>query len=577
MSESMDFIAAVRFLSTYMKNFKKQFVMFYLGWLIDSVLTVIMPILFGIMIDEMVYYQNTETFIHIALLYFVCILFSGGLYFIVYAQHGYLMNMFVFSIRKDVFMHLQKCNANYMNNSSTGEILAILHKYPEECMHFIIRNIIHALNGMLLIFLYTVYLMSIDFRIGTLVLVTGIFSVVINTRFKKTIRQLGAKQREQYEMNTSWLYEVITALRDIRILGAKEKVEQTFQKNQNEIFELEIKSATTLLTAENIISFVNLVVRLTIYVIAALEALNGDLSLGTLLVIFNFYGKLVENINMASTRYLDSQNRISYIEKIYQFLQVPIERSGINNLDIKKGEIYFRNIFFEHKKGDLLIHNLNLKIEQGEHVAIVGERGCGKTTLAYLLIGFYQPTHGEIFVDGQNISECKLEALRNGIGLVQQDVLVFDGSIRQNLLMGNRHATESEIAAACEMAGLKEYILSLENGLDTIIGSQGIGLSGGQKQRIAIARIYLKNPGIVIFDEATSALDCDTEEAIHTAWKKALIGKTAIVIAHRQSSVMLCERVVILEKGKIVESGTPCDMEKSSERFQRLFAIKEGV
>lgn len=577
MSESMDFITAVKFLATYMKNFKKQFVMFYLGWLLDSILTVIMPILFGIMIDEIVYYQNTETFIHIALLYFVCILFSGGLYFIVYAQHGYLMNMFVFSIRKDVFMHLQKCNASYMSNSSTGELLTILHKYPEECMHFIIRNIIHALNGMLLILFYTIYLMLIDWRIGTLVLITGMISVVINTKFKKTVRQLGAKQRERYEINTSWLYEVIAALRDIRILGAKEKVEKAFRENQNKIFELEIKSATTLLTAENIISFVNLVVRLTIYVIAALEALKGDFSLGTLTVIFNFYEKLVENINMASTRYLDSQNRISYIERIYQFLQVPIERSGIYNLDIKKGKIYFHNIFFEHKKGDLLINNLNLKISQGEHVAIVGESGCGKTTLAYLLIGFYQPDHGEIFIDGQNINECKLESLRKGIGLIQQDVLVFDGSIRQNLLMGDSHATESEIAEACEMAGLKEYILSLENGLDTMIGSHGIGLSGGQKQRIAIARIYLKNPGIIIFDEATSALDSDTEEAIHTVWKEALIGKTAIVIAHRQSSVMLCERVVILEKGKIVESGNPYDMEKTSERFQKLFAIKEGV
>jgi len=577
MSQDMNFITAIRFLSTYMKNFKKQFIMFYFGWLLDSILMIVMPILFGIMIDEIVYYQNTETFINISLLYFVCILFSGGLFFIVYAQHGYLMNMFVFSIRRDIFMHLQKCNANYMSNSSTGEILAILQKYPEECMHFIIRNVIHAVNGVLLILLYTIYLLLVDWRIGTLVFVTGIFSVVVNTRFKRTIRQLGAEQRQQYEMNISWLYEVFTALRDIRILGAREKVEETFKKNQDKIFKIEIKSATTMLTTENIISFVNLIVRLTIYAIAALEAIKGNMSLGTLTVVFNFYEKLVENINMASTRYLDSQNRISYIEKIYHFLQIPVEKSGINNLDIKKGEICFRNIFFEHKKGDLLINNITLKIAQGEHVAIVGESGCGKTTLAFLLIGFYQPHSGEILIDGQNISECKLESLRKEIGLIQQDVLVFDGSIRQNLLMGNSHATETDIEEACKVAGLKEYISSLKDGLDTVIGSQGIGLSGGQKQRIAIARIYLRNPGIVIFDEATSSLDRDTEEAIHEVWRETLIGKTAIVIAHRQSSVMMCERVVILEKGKIVESGAPYDMIKSSNRFQKLFAIKKEV
>ena len=192
MSEDMNFNTAIKFLATYMKNFKKQFIMFYFGWLLDSILMIVMPILFGIMIDEIVYYQNIETFINISLLYFVCILFSGGLFFIVYAQHGYLMNMFVFSIRRDVFSHLQKCNANYMSNSSTGEILAILQKYPEECMHFIIRNIIHAVNGVLLILLYTIYLMLIDWGIGILVFVTGIFSVVVNTKFKRTIRQFGS-------------------------------------------------------------------------------------------------------------------------------------------------------------------------------------------------------------------------------------------------------------------------------------------------------------------------------------------------------------------------------------------------
>ena len=577
MSEKLNFFSAIKFLSQYMKGFKKQFIMFYFGWLVDSILAIVMPILFGIMIDEIVYYQNTKSFVEIAFLYFVCILFSGGLYFLVYAQHGYLMNMFVFSIRKDVFAHLQRCTAKYMADSSTGEILAILHRYPEECMHFVIRNLIHSVNGTLLILLYTAYLTIVNWRIGTIAFAMGLLSVFVNTRFKGKIRKLGEEEREQYEKNVSWLYEVITALRDIRMLGARRRVEEIFETNQNRLFHIGIKSGITVLTTENIISFINLAVRLFLYGIAAIEAARGNMSLGTLTVIFNFYGKLTEQISMTSTRYLDSQNRISFIQRIYDFLHTSTEQGGTKDLDITRGQILFRDVFFEHEKGDSLIQNLTLKIRSGEHVAIVGRSGCGKTTLAHLLIGFYQPQDGEIIIDGQQISECKLESLRQGIGLVQQDVLIFDGSIRQNLLMGNSHATEEQLIKAYQSAGLGEFMESLEHGMDTVIGTQGIGLSGGQKQRIAIARIYLKNPSIVIFDEATSALDRDTEEAIHKEWKKALAGKTAIVIAHRQSSVMLCEQVVILEDGYIVERGTPADMIETSRQFKMLFAVKEEV
>lgn len=228
MNQKLNYFSAIKFLSKYMNEYKKHFLMFYFGWFVDSILTILMPILFGIMIDEIVYYQNVESFMRIAMLFLVCILFSGGLYFLLYAQHGYLMNMYVFSIRKDVFKHLQKCDARYLANASTGEILAILQNYSEQCMHFVIRNIIHTVNGILLIVLYAVYLVLIDWRIGLVAFSTGVFSVFINTRFKGKIRKLGTEEREYYGKNVSWLYEIFTAMRDIRMLGAQKKVEGCF-------------------------------------------------------------------------------------------------------------------------------------------------------------------------------------------------------------------------------------------------------------------------------------------------------------------------------------------------------------
>lgn len=575
MSTRLTYFSAIKFLSTYIRDYKKHFFMFYIGWLFDSIMTIMMPVLFGIMIDEIVYYQNLSTFIKIAFVFLICILFSGGLYFLIYAQHAYLMNMFVFSIRKDVFGHLQKCDAQYLSNAETGDIITTTQFYPEQCMHFVIRNIIHAINGIIMIILYGMYLIMIDWRIGLIGFLNAFISIFITTKFEGRIRSLGDDERNTYGKYISWMYEIITALRDIRILGAREKVDEDFHKHQHTLFRIGIKSGITSMTAENVLAFVKLTVRLLIYAISAYLAVGGDVTLGTITVIFSFYEKLSDNIRSTSMKYLDAQNRISYIQKIYDFLHTPTEHGGKSCLEVKHGEIKFRNITFAYKDKDVLLKNISLQIKPGEHLALVGKSGCGKTTLAYLLIGFYQMQAGNIEIDGQNLADCSLASIRQKIGLVQQDVLVFDGTLSQNLLMGNLRATENEILEACRAAGLSEFVDSLQDGLDTMIGSQGVGLSGGQKQRIAIARIYLKNPSIIIFDEATSALDRETEDAIHQAWKELLKGKTAIMIAHRQSSAMLCDRIALMEDGVIAETGIPDEMAEASEKFRTLFAIKD--
>jgi ABC-type bacteriocin/lantibiotic exporter with double-glycine peptidase domain len=280
-----------------------------------------------------------------------------------------------------------------------------------------------------------------------------------------------------------------------------------------------------------------------------------------------------------SNAYLDAQNRISYIQRIHDFMQSPTEDEwlGKKSIDIADGKIEFANITFAYNERGPVIKDLNLTVNAGERFAFIGKSGCGKTTLAYMLIGFYRPQHGTIAIDQQKLSDCSLNSIRQNIGLVQQDVLIFDGTIRENILLGNPRATYDELVSACRSAGLWEFIELLPDKLDTIIGSKGMGVSGGQKQRIAIARIYLKNPQIIIFDEATSSLDSETEEAIHEAWQMVLTGRTAIIIAHRQNSVMLCERAAIIEEGHIVETGNPKEMAKISEKFKTLFAIKEGM
>lgn len=228
----LNYLSAIGFLGKYMKGYRKHFMMFYAGWLADSLLAVILPVLFGIMIDEAVYYRNLRSFGAVALVFLMCILFSGGLYFLLYAQHGYLMNMFVFSIRRMSSGIYKSAVVEYLANASAGEILVLLQDYPVQCMHFIVRNMIHLYNNVLMLLLYGIYLFVIDWRIGLTALLSAVCSVIVNMKFRKRIGSLGQEEREAYGKYAGWIYEVITALRDIRMLSGEKKSKEPLRKSR---------------------------------------------------------------------------------------------------------------------------------------------------------------------------------------------------------------------------------------------------------------------------------------------------------------------------------------------------------
>ena len=337
------------------------------------------------------------------------------------------------------------------------------------------------------------------------------------------------------------------------------------------------KTSFSVMNANSVISLINLLIKLCLYSLSAVMVWENTMSVGVLTVILTFYGYLTRNVSSVSQRYLDSENRISYIQKIYDFLHTPTEKvwDGKDNLQVSKGKIEISNLYFSYNDQSITLKNINLISFPGESIALVGKSGCGKTTLAFLMHGFYKLQKGKILIDGKSLNECSLKSIRNQIGLVQQNVLIFSGSIRQNLLLGNIHATEREIWDACKAAGIEELIHSFPEKLDTVVGNNGINLSGGQKQRIAIARIYLKNPKIIIFDEATSALDLETEKEVLRYWKKLFSDKTSIVITHRKEVALACDRVAVMNNGEIVEVESVDKLNQTESAFQKLFTSEE--
>lgn len=577
--KEFDFFSALNFLNKYIKKHKRNFIFFYIGRLFDSVLCVIMPILFSIMIDEIVYYKNVHTFLKISFIFLVISLFSCILYFMIYTFHAYLMNMYTFDIKLDLFKQMQVATASYMSNIKSGDVVNIILKDTEECMHFVIRNIFNCGNCILTCLLYIVYTFMISWKLGIIIMIVVPISAYVSIKYGRNIKQYSNNQRDVYGGYVSWLFEMLKGIKDIRMMSAQKIVAKEFTRNHKKMFRVGINTSVATVTSQKIIQFINLIIQLTMYVVIAFMVKNGEITIGIFTVIIAYMNELIRNMVYLNDYNMDMHKRLGSIRKIYDFMNIETEKDwkGTNELNITAGKIQFNDISFSYNGGNEVLSGINITIPGGKKIGLIGKSGSGKSTIAGLLIGLNTPKCGEIIIDDQNLNSCSLKSIRKNIGIVQQDVLIFDGTIKENIILGKQGASEEQILNVCKSAGIYDFINSLPNGIHTVIGSRGIGLSGGQKQRIAIARIYLKDPKIIIFDECTSALDSKTEEQILNTWEELLKDHTAIVIAHRQSSIMLCERAALINKGKIVTQGNPYKLCEEDEQFRELFAVKEQV
>jgi len=412
---------------------------------------------------------------------------------------------------------------------------------------------------------------------GIIVMIVVPISAYVSIKYGRKINKYSNIQREAYGGYVSWLFEMLKGIRDIRMMSAQKIVAKEFTVNHKKIFRVGIKTSVATVTSQKIIEFINLAIQLTIYVIIAFMVKSGEVTIGIFTVIVVYINELIGNMVYLNEYNMDMHKRLGSIRKIYDFMNIETEKDwhGTSELNITEGKIQFKDVSFAYNDKNEVLSGINIKIPGGKKFGLIGKSGSGKSTIAGLLVGFYILKCGEIIIDDQKLSSCSLKSIRKNIGIVQQDVLIFDGTIKENILFGNPGASEIDVLNACKSAGIYDFINSLHKGIHTVIGSTETGLSGGQKQRIAIARIYLKNPKIIIFDESTSALDSKTEEHILNTWEELLKNRTAIVIAHRQSSVMLCERVALIDKGKIVTEGNPYKLCEEDEQFKELFAVKE--
>lgn len=373
-------------------------------------------------------------------------------------------------------------------------------------------------------------------------------NIFVSMLFGKKSRLYGEKQRDCYNKYISWLIEVLSASTDIRVLNAFKKVEKDFGYRHKEIFDSGHSAGINVLNSESAAKGLTLAVRLIIFIICGFLATDGRITLGNCMFILSLSAILIEQVKWTSASLVDSQWRISYIEQIAQFLsnETESEQNRTEILKVTEGNIEIRNISFSYRNSYNVFENLSFDIEGGKINALIGANGCGKSTIAAILTGFLVPENGSIKIDGMDLKRCSLKSIRKNIGIVSQEIFVFAGTIKENLLLGNPHATDNEIIDACRKSELLQYVQSLPEGWDTYIEAGGTNISGGQKQRIAIARVYLKDPPIVIFDEATASLDRITEDEVIEAWKNALKNRTAVVVTHKENVMKICDSITLI-------------------------------
>lgn len=463
-------------------------------------------------------------------------------------------------MRRDAYAHLQKLSDTYYNNTKVGQIMGRItndlfdvtefsHHCPEE---FFIAGI-KAVISFIILAQISVGLTLIIFVVVPIMAVT---CTAINLRMREAFR----KQRVQIGELNARIEDSLLGQKVVKAFTNEEKEKEKFERDNQNFFLIKKETYKFMAAFQTTTRAFDGLMYLVLLVAGGIFMVKGKIAPGDLVAYVMYVTTLIATIRRIIEFAEQFQRGMTGIERFVQIMDSDIEifdEPGASVCMNPKGNISFRNVSFEYPDDhNVVFRGLNLEIHQGEKIAIVGPSGGGKTTLCNLIPRFYDIDQGEILLDGKNIHGYTIKSLRQNIGMVQQDVYLFSGTVYENIAYGRENATRDEVVEAAKQAGAHEFITALKDGYDTYVGERGVKLSGGQKQRISIARVFLKNPPILIMDEATSALDNESEFQVAKSLEALAKGRTTITIAHRLSSIRNSDRILVLTEEGIVEEGT---------------------
>ncbi len=498
--------------------------------------------------------------LRVGLLYFALrIIDSAAYYYMAYTGHV-MGTKIETDMRRDAYSHLQNLSDSYFNNTKVGQIMGRItndlfdvtefaHHCPEEFLIAGVKGIVSF-----------IILMSINIPLTVIIfLIIPIMFFVcknLNTKMRSTFR----KQRQLIGELNARIEDSLLGQKVVKAFANEDVEREKFEKDNINYFGIKKLSYKFMGAFATTTRFFDGVMYSSVVVIGSIFMIKGFINAGDLIAYLLYVTTFIATVRRIIEFSEQFQRGMTGIERFVEIIDADIEifdEPTARDIENAKGDIEFKNVSFEYPDDkNRVFKDLNFSIKQGEKIAFVGPSGGGKTTLCNLIPRFYDVTEGEIYLDGKNIKNYTLKSLRKSIGMVQQDVYLFSGTVYENIAYGKPGATYEEVIEAAKKAGADEFITALKDGYDTYVGERGVKLSGGQKQRISIARVFLKNPPIIILDEATSALDNESEFAVAKSLNKLSFGRTTITVAHRLSTIRNADRIMVLTEDGIVEQGT---------------------
>lgn len=545
-----------RFLQYY-KPHKKLFALDMGASLLVALIGVVYPIVTRRMLNDLIPNRNYQMIILFGLLllaiYVIRMLLN---YFIQY--QGHMMGTYMQAqMRSDMFNHLEKLPFHFYDNHETGKIMSRMTNDLMDISELAHHGPENLLISTITVIVSFIYLSSINWKLTLIIFACVPFLVLIALLLRKKMRDAFMDSRRSVAVINAALESSISGIRVTKAFTNAQKEQEKFEDGNGQFIEARRKAYRSMGQFHSTTSFVTDIFNVVVLIAGGLFLYNNQ-------IVFGDYSAFVVSVSlfispvMTLINFMEQyQNGVTGFERFLEIIDAEPEYDAEGAVDAGRleGHIEFRHVTYAYEGSKDVLQDVSLNIEKGKTYALVGPSGGGKTTICHLIPHFYDITEGQLLLDGRDIHELTMESVRRNIGIVQQDIYLFNASIRENILYGRLDATEEEVVEAAKRANIHDYILTLPDGYDTQIGERGVRLSGGQKQRLSIARVFLKNPPILILDEATSALDNTTEILIQQALDELCRGRTTLVVAHRLSTIKNADEIAVIADGKIVEQG----------------------
>lgn len=485
----------------------------------------------------------------------------------------------LYDLRDRLFDHIQKLSLKYYSNTKTGEIISRVIHDVEQTKDFVITGLMNVWLDLITILIAIAIMLTMDVKLTIVsIILFPLYGFSVKYFYAK-LRMLTRKRSQSLAEMQGHLHERVQGMSVTRSFALEDYEQKQFDNYNQNFFDKAMDhlkwNAKTFAMTNTITDLAPLLV----IAYAGYAVITGDLTVGTMVAFVSYmervYSPLRRLIN-ASTVLTQS---VASIDRVFEFMDEPYDiedKANAQALNRIRGDVAFEDISFQYNKDEQqVLKNVNLNVEKGETIALVGMSGGGKSTLVSLIPRFYDVNEGAIKVDGIDIRNVTQRSLRNNIGMVLQDNILFSESIAMNIRMGNPYASDEEVIEAAKAANAHEFIMSLPEKYDTLVGERGVKLSGGQQQRVAIARVFLKNPPILIFDEATSALDLESEQTIQEAMVKLAKERTTFIVAHRLATITHADRIVVIEHGEITEMGTHRELLAKRGSYYELYQVQD--